>query len=279
MRSGRAPARRVVLLTHGRAEQVGDGVDRVLAVARSAGVDLVVELDEASKHGLDARGAADDADLALVLGGDGTMLRGLQRFLGTGVPVIGVNFGRVGFLCSIDPDELEAGVARAFAGDIETVELPTLTVTTGGTISIAVNDVVVTSSTLGRMVELEWAVGGEDLGRVSCDGLICSTPSGSTAYNLSNGGPVLMWGIDASAVTFVAPHSLHARPLVVPRGREIVVANRTPDVAVTVLADGHPVDHGAPGDRIVIALGPERSLLATLPESTFVSRYRAAFGA
>ena len=69
------------------------------------------------------------------------------------------------------------------------------------------------------MVELEWAVGGEDLGRVPCDGLICSTPSGSTAYNLSNGGPVLMWGLDALATTFVAPHSLHARPLVVPRGQ------------------------------------------------------------
>ena len=69
------------------------------------------------------------------------------------------------------------------------------------------------------MIELDWAIGGEDLGSQPCDGLICSTPSGSTAYNLSNGGPVLVWGLDAMAMTFVAPHSLHARPLVVPRGR------------------------------------------------------------
>jgi NAD+ kinase len=250
----------------------------VFAVARAAGVEVLVEPDEARKHGVDARGDLAAADLALVLGGDGTMLRALQRFLGTATPVIGVNFGRVGFLCSIDRDDLEPGVARALAGDIETVELATLTVESGGATAVAVNDVVVTSATLGRMVELEWAVGGEDLGRVSCDGLICSTPSGSTAYNLSNGGPVLMWGLDACAVTFVAPHSLHARPLVVPRGRALAVANRTADVHVTVLADGHPVTEGGPGSEIAIALGPERSLLATLPEATFVRRYRHAFG-
>src|SRR5258708_13076734 len=81
------------------------------------------------------------------------------------------------------------------------------------------------------MVELEWAVGNEDLGRQPCDGLICSTPSGSTAYNLSNGGPVLVWGLDAMAITFVAPHSLFARPLVVPRGRRLTVTNPTPAVS------------------------------------------------
>ena len=71
------------------------------------------------------------------------------------------------------------------------------------------------------MVELDWQIGDEGLGSVACDGVICSTPTGSTAYNLSNGGPVLVWGLDAMAVTFVAPHSLHARSLVVPRNRDV----------------------------------------------------------
>lgn len=267
-----------MLLTHGRPEQVGDGVARVAAVARAAGVELVIEPDEAAKHGLSQRGDPVGADLALVLGGDGTMLRALQRFLGTETPVLGVNFGRVGFLCAIEPGNLEIDVARAFAGEVVSVELPTLaaqTVASGA--HVAVNDVVVTSAELGRMVELEWAVGGEDLGTVSCDGLICSTPSGSTAYNLSNGGPVLMWGIDATAVTFVAPHSLHARPLVVPRGREIEVWNRTLDVAVAVLVDGHRVCDAGPGQRVTVTLGPSHSLLGTLPGSTFVGRYRTTF--
>jgi NAD+ kinase len=271
------PLRKAVLLTHGRPDQVGDAVERVVAVARSAGVELVVDADEAAKHGLVEHGDPEGADLALVLGGDGTMLRALHRFLGTDIPVLGVNFGRVGFLCAVDRGELEPGVARAFAGELVRVELPTLVVDGVDSSHVAVNDVVVASAALGRMVELEWAIGGEDLGTVSCDGLICATPSGSTAYNLSNGGPVLMWGIDATTVTFVAPHSLHARPLVVPRGRELVVWNRTVDVPVAVLVDGHRIGDAGPGEQVTIALGPSHSLLGTLPGSTFVSRYRATF--
>ena len=278
----RGPFARVAVVTHGRTEQVGDGVQRLVSLARRTGVDLIVTPDEADQHGLSASGDPATAELAVVLGGDGTMLRALRMYLGTGVAVLGVNFGRVGFLSSIQPDQLEEGLARAFAGELEVVELPTLEVDLeegdgrGGT-HVSVTDVVVASAELGRMVELEWAVGGEDLGRVPCDGIICSTPSGSTAYNLSNGGPVLMWGIDAMATTFVAPHSLHARPLVVPRGREVVVWNRTPDVPVALLVDGHRVGEAGPGGRIAIRLGEARSLLATLPEATFVSRYRESF--
>ena len=105
----------------------------------------------------------------------------------------------------------------------------------------------------------------------SCDGIICSTPSGSTAYNLSNSGPVLVWGIDAMATTFVAPHSLHARPLVVPRGKDVVVVNRTPDVAAVVLVDEHRVGEAGPGGLVTVRLGAAHTLLATLPEATFVS--------
>jgi NAD+ kinase len=220
---------------------------------------------------------AEHIDLAVVLGGDGTMLRALNRFLGSGVPVIGVNFGRVGFLASIRPDELEAGLERALRGEYEVVELPTLEVRAGEESRVAVNDVVCTSSSLGRMIELEWSIGGEDLGSLPCDGIICCTPSGSTAYNLSSGGPVLVWGLDAAAVTFVAPHSLHARPLVVPRGREIAVCNKTRDVSVTVIADGHPFAELARGDCASIHLGERWSLLATLPEATFFRRYRDTF--
>jgi NAD+ kinase len=277
----RRPITRASLLTHGRTEQVGNGVERLADVARRAGVELIVTDDEASQHGLAPQGDPADAELVVVLGGDGTMLRALRLYLGTGVPVLGVNFGRVGFLSSMTPDELEDGLTRAFAGELVTVELPTLQSEIGdepgGAPHVAVNDVVVTSGELGRMVELEWAVGGEDLGRVPCDGIICSTPSGSTAYNLSNGGPVLVWGIDALATTFVAPHSLHARPLVVPRGKEVVIWNRTPDVPVVVLVDGHRVGETGPGGRIAIRLGDARSLLATLPEATFVRRYRESF--
>ncbi|MBA2294433.1 MAG: NAD(+)/NADH kinase [Actinobacteria bacterium] len=271
------PITRVVVVTHGRPGQVGDGLDRLVALAARSGVELVIGVEEAERHGVSASGDPAAAELVVVLGGDGTMLRALRAYLGTGVPVLGVNFGRVGFLSALGPDELEGGLARVLAGELEVVELPTLEVGNGGMAHVAVNDVVVTSGEIGRMIELEWAVGGEDLGRVPCDGLICSTPSGSTAYNLSNGGPVLMWGLDALATTFVAPHSLHARPLVVPRGKDVVVWNRTADVPVVVLVDGHRVGEAGRDGSVTVRLGEARTLLGTLPEATFVSRYRESF--
>jgi NAD+ kinase len=140
-----------------------------------------------------------------------------------------------------------------------------------------VNDVVVTSSRPGRMVELGWEVAGEDLGDQPCDGMICCTPSGSTAYNLSNGGPVLMWGLEAMAMTFVAPHSLRARALVVPRGLDLRITNRSKELPVTVLVDGHAVGELERDEEIAVVVGPEHCRLALLPRVTFFTRYHEVF--
>ena len=277
-RSGSA-VRRAAVITHGKPPTIGPALDRLEKVAREAGVELLLPDEEVEKHGVgEPEADLTGADVAVVLGGDGTMLRALQRFLGTDVPVIGVNFGRVGFLASVQQNELESGLARVFSGDYRVVQLTTLDVEANGSRAAAVNDVVVLSSLRGRMIELGWAVGGEDLGVQPCDGMICSTPSGSTAYNLSNGGPVLVWGLDAMVVTFVAPHSLHARPLVVGRDTDLVVGNRSPDIAAIVLVDGHPVGELPPGAHATMRLGPARSGLATLPEQTFFRRYGHHFG-
>jgi NAD+ kinase len=268
---------RAAVVTHGTPGQIGSGFARLQAVAQEHGVELVLPPDEAEKHDVEAAADPASADLVVVLGGDGTVLRALTRFLGTGVPVIGVNFGRVGFLSSMGRRELEAGLARVFAGEYEVVELPTLELEHPDGRAVAVNDVVVASAEIGRMIELELAVGGEELGRQPCDGIICSTPSGSTAYNLSNGGPVLMWGLEAIALTYVAAHSLHARPLVIPPGADVIVWNRSADVEAGVLVDGHRVSTLRKADRAVVRIADERSLLATLPEATFVRRYRQSF--
>jgi NAD+ kinase len=272
--------RRAAVVTHGKPQTIGPALERLEKVAREAGVELLLPGEEVEKHGVGEpkEDLLTTADIAVVLGGDGTMLRALQRFLGTEIPVIGVNFGRVGFLATIQPNELESGLARIFSGDYRVVQLTTLEVDADGTRGAAVNDVVVLSSIRGRMVELAWALGGEDLGVQPCDGLICATPSGSTAYNLSNGGPVLVRGLDAMAVTFIAPHSLHARPMVVPRGLDLEIRNRTPDVPASVLVDGHGLADVATGAPITIRLSEQRSLLATLPEATFFRRYRETFG-
>jgi NAD+ kinase len=267
------------VITHGKPSTIGPALERLEKVAREAGVELLLPDEEVEKHGVgEPEHDLTSADVAVVLGGDGTMLRALQRFLGTNVPVIGVNFGRVGFLASVRQEELESGLARAFSGDYRVLALTTLEVEVKGHRAAAINDAVALSSIKGRMVELAWAVGGEDLGVQPCDGMIAATPSGSTAYNLSNGGPVLVRGLDAMAVTFIAPHSLHVRPMVVPRGLDLVIRNETPDVDVTVLVDGHPLANAGHGAPVVVRLGEQRSLLATLPEATFFRRYRETFG-
>ena len=247
------------MITHGKPPTIGPALERLEKVAHEAGVELLLPDEEVEKHGVGEPAESDltGADIAVVLGGDGTMLRALQRFLGTPVPVIGVNFGRVGFLASIQQNELESGLARVFSGDYRVVQLTTLDVEAPGARAAAVNDVVVLSSIRGRMVELAWSIGGEEL---------------------SNGGPVLVRGLDAMAVTFIAPHSLHVRPLVVPRGLDLEIRNRTPDVAASVLVDGHMLVEVGTDAPIRIGLGEQRSLLAVLPETTFFRRYRETFG-
>jgi NAD+ kinase len=259
------PVRRAaVLTTHGRRDTVERAHERLEEAARAAGVELV--------------GIEDGApDVVVVLGGDGTMLRALRATLDTPTPVFGINFGRVGFLTTASGAELDAALDRVFTGDVRVVELCTLRARLGGDEEAAINDVVVTSSRPGRMVELGWEIGGEELGDQSCDGMICCTPSGSTAYNLSNGGPVMMWGLDAMAMTFVAPHSLHARPLVVPRGLELRVANRSQGGRVTVLVDGHELGELLPGEELEVAVGERKCLLGLLPDVSFFTRYHSVF--
>jgi len=272
------PIRTAAVVTHGRVETIGDGLERLHAVAEHNDVTLLFPKEEREKHGLPP--ADDDvkkADLVIVLGGDGTMLRTLDRFIDSGIPVFGVNYGRVGFLTSVSAAELENGVERAFSGDYRLLELPTLEVEADGKRRAAINDIVLISSTHGRVVELNWQVDGEDYGNVACDGMVCSTAIGSTAYNLSNGGPVLVWGIDVMSITFVAPHTLAARPLVIPRGQSLLAENVTADIPISVLVDGYPLTELGFGERAEVTFGEKRGLLALLPEVTFVRRFREIF--
>jgi len=254
---------RAALVTNGRPETDSTAASIVERVAAEGGVELV-ELEA-------------DADVVVSLGGDGTMLRALRAKLGSGTPVFGFNFGRVGFLTSAPGDQLELVLPRVFAGDFEIVALCTLEARLPGDTQTAVNDIVATSARPGRMIELGWEIGGETLADQPCDGIICSTPSGSTAYNLSNGGPVMMWGLDAMAITFVAPHSLHARPIVVPPGQSLRISNLTAGGSVSVLADGQGCAELATGETLEVTLGSEKSLLAHLPEVSFFTRYHDVF--
>jgi NAD+ kinase len=231
----------------------------------------------ADRHGVEVVDRPADSDLLVVLGGDGTMLRALHLVLGSPTPCLGVNYGRVGFLTAISGDDLEGGLERAFAGDYSVLEIPTVVADGGGQPVVGVNDIVLTSALLGRMALLEWSVDGESLGELGCDGAIVATSTGSTAYNLSAGGPVLAWGLDGFVVSFVSPHSLHARPMVLGRPHVLGLANRSDDVPVQVIVDGHNSSRLEPGGRLQLHMGEQSARLARLRGASFFTRYRETF--
>ncbi|MGN6379267.1 MAG: NAD(+)/NADH kinase [Gaiellales bacterium] len=254
---------RVSVLMHGRPQRVGEARGRLAAVAERCGVAVV------DRH--------EQSDLLVVLGGDGTMLRALHLVLDQQTPCLGVNFGRVGFLTAIEGADLESGLERAFAGDFTVVDIPTIEADDGVSRVIGINDVVLTSSLLGRMALVEWSVDDESLGVLGCDGVIVATSTGSTAYNLSAGGPALAWGLDGFVVSFVSPHSLHVRPMVLGRPHVLELANRSDDVPVQVIVDGHIHGRLDPGGRLSLHLGERSARLARLSGSSFFSRYRETF--
>jgi NAD+ kinase len=274
--------RSVTVFSHSRPHDTGGALRRIAELASEAGVEVRLPRDEIEKHGL-VPGAVEaqpdaETDLALVLGGDGTILTHLRRFAGTGVPVFAVNYGAIGFLATVEPWEHEEGVRRAFEGEFDVMELPALIAATADGEQIGVNDISFHRRYDGRVAELAYTVEGEELGEVRCDGLVVSTPAGSTGYNLANGGPVLAWGVEGFIVSFIAPHTLTARALVVAPGDRLEVTNRSGSGEVDVITDGHLVGSLAPEASMPIRFVHRQALLAQTPGATFYHRLRDKFG-
>lgn len=279
-------SRGVTVLSHQRPDQTRHAMERLLTAARATGVELRLDRDEAEKFGLEAEpgviavGAhpTQDVSLCVALGGDGTILRALRRYAGTGVPVFAVNFGEVGFLSTIEPEAVEHnGFEQAFAGNFDHLALPAIAFEVGDGVQMAINDVSIQRRIGNRVATLAYGLGGEEVGSVRCDGLVVCTPAGSTGYNLANGGPVLAWGVEGYGVSFIAPHSLNARALVVAPHDVLHVHNRSED-AVDISVDGRPVSQIEPGEEVHARFLRESAVLAQLPESSFYRRLREKFG-
>jgi NAD+ kinase len=277
--------RRAAVVTHRRPRDTHDAVLQLMEIARARRITLQLTPDEASKHEVEAGPFVEvvaelspDVDLCVVLGGDGTILTALRRYAGSGVPVFAVNYGEVGFLATIDPDGLAEDFARAFAGEFDTIELPTISVGRPDGTWSALNDISVHRKAGLRVADLAYALAGEEIGRVRCDGLVVATPQGSTGYNLANGGPVLAWGVEGYVVSFIAPHSLTARALVVAPTDELTINNASREEPVEVHVDGRPTLELPPGEDIHIAFGGAHGTLAQLPGASFYHRLRERFG-
>ena len=279
------PPRSIVLFTRRNPEGTADAVRRLAEMCAEAGIELRIPAEEVDKLNLASQlpGAtlgADPAepDLAVVLGGDGTILSALRRYIGRDVPVFAMNFGEIGFLATVERDGLDAGFARALSGDFEVLELPALTVTTSSGDEVAVNDISFHRRQDLRVAELGYSVVGEELGEVRCDGLVVATPAGSTGYNLANGGPVLAWGVSGYVVSFITPHTLTARALVVAPNDVLQVVNRSKSDPVDLTTDGRRVCALEPQERVEVRFGEGLARLAQMPGATFYKRMRDKFG-
>jgi NAD+ kinase len=273
------------VFTHRRADDVHGALGQMIDAAARLGWTLRFTPEETAKLRLSPRegvqldaAVARDADLCLVLGGDGTILYALRQYAGTGVPVFAVNFGEVGFLATIDPDGVAEGLGRAFAGDFDTLTLPGIEIDDGERRWLAMNDVSFHRQQGLRVADLAFDVGEDEVGRVRCDGLVIATPAGSTGYNLANGGPVMAWGVEGLAVSFIAPHSLTARALVVAPQDAIHVRNRSREEPVDVSADGRPICELAPGGGLTARFHDGLGTLAQTHDASFYHRLREKFG-
>ena len=223
----------------------------------------------------------DSADLAIAIGGDGTMLYASHLARESGTPILGVNRGRLGFLADITPDEMLASVQQVLSGNYlkdSRLLLKARLGTADGDEMLAygLNDVVIQRRGTGGMVDFSTSVAGQYVNTHSGDGLICATPTGSTAYALSCGGPILEPQLDAIALVPICPHTLTDRPIVIPAAQEIeIVLLRRDDSLAEITVDGGHLGTLRPGDTLRVAAARQRITLLHPPGHDFYSILRS----
>jgi NAD+ kinase len=265
------PVRRVgiVAKSHLRAAtphlvQIGEwlaarGIEAIFETATAA------LMPAAARNVLDKQALASNTDMVLVLGGDGTLLSMADCIgdAGSHVPILGVNFGSLGFLTEVTLSELYAALDAAVSGTAHVEERLMLRSTTerGGRLfdeQIALNDAVITKTARSRMIDLSVSVGDDFVTRVKADGLIIATPTGSTAYNLAAGGPIVQPNVDALILTPIAPHTLTNRPIVIPADSVVrVQPNMEERDEVFITFDGQAGFQLQAGDVITVGRAPK----------------------
>lgn len=259
-------------------------IDRLRQSASEHNVDVTVEENAGSgpQPSLDLE--HEPVDLVVALGGDGTFLRAGRIVVGTDIPILGINLGRLGFLTAIPESYLEGGLHQVLSGEAEIEHRFRLRATietddvSRPDVFFALNDVVIHTSGAARVTPLTLSVGDqgemEEVGSFAADGVILSTPTGSTAYSMSAGGPIIAPEVEAVVVTPICPHSLAVRPLVVPAHQFVGVGSLDPSADHQVTIDGQVVLSLSPGERVVVARAEHPLTLVRLPGQTFFKTMR-----
>lgn len=277
--------RRIGIIGNARYAELPGLLGRLGAAQSRLGIDFLVE-DELAKcwpDGVEHSPLTErsELDVLLTFGGDGTLLRG-ARFLGErDVPILGVNLGRVGFLATATAETLEFAVDEFAAGRyvIENRHMLGCSIVgkegreTPG--EVALNDVVVHKAGVARVIHVRVRLDDEDIGQYSADGIIVATPTGSTAYSLSAGGPIVMPSVDALVITAICPHTLAVRPLVVPGGARVTIEPVPPHVdEVFVSYDGQIGTTLEQGGSIVVTRLGRALRLVRVGDAGFFQRVR-----
>lgn len=283
-------ARNILVVAHALREETVNAARRVAEALEASGARPVfaagdrAELDSALDHVPGIATLGEDVDvseleLAIVLGGDGTILRAAELVRGGTAPVLGINMGHVGFLAEIERDDMDEAVRRAITGEYAVEERLALAVTVVDAASRAIyqtwalNEATIEKASRERMLEVVVEIDGRPLSTFGCDGMVIATPTGSTAYNFSAGGPVVWPTVAAMVVVPLSAHALFAKPLVV--GPEASVAievlERTNGTGI-LWCDGRRSHELPPGARVVVHASPEPVRLARLHPAAFTDR-------
>ncbi|MEX2583751.1 MAG: NAD(+)/NADH kinase [Gemmatimonadota bacterium] len=275
--------RRVGLVGHARYASLDATLERVVDFGRAHEMELFFE-DELLPMSSGGERLADELlstlDLLITLGGDGTLLRGARLVAPLGIPVLGINLGRLGFLTSLSRGELASGLDDLVAGRTMLDERLVLRVeaqTVGGAIHgeyLALNDVVLHRGGVARMIRMKVHAHNEEVGTYSADGIILATPTGSTAYSLSAGGPIVPPSLDCIIATPICPHTLAVRPLILSSSEKITVEVLSPSEPLILTIDGQQGASLMPGDRLIVQRAKTPLRLVRFPGQTFFSTLR-----
>ena len=285
--------RKVLLVAHPRRQEAHDVAAAVVERLHAAGIEVVVQRNEATAVKLaqhpgvtlvdDGNEAAVGCELVCVLGGDGTILRGAEVSRGTGAPLLGVNLGHVGFLAEAEREDIDATVEHIVAKTYSVEERMTLEVSAhvnGDPVytSWALNEVTVEKANRERMLEVVAEIDGRPLTTWGCDGVVVATPTGSTAYAFSAGGPVVWPDVEALLLVPISAHALFARPLVLGPNSHLAL-EVVPDTLGTgaLWCDGRRAVDLPPGARIEVVRSQTPVRLARLSTSPFTDRLVAKF--
>lgn len=276
--------KRVVVITHGESTVAATALREALALLWRAGIDVLALRSEWDKHGALLNGPPratpitgsselEEVDLCLVLGGDGTMLRGFHLTRDLAIPVAGVNLGRVGFLTTVPKEDLSAGLERFLAGEFRKFPLLGLEARFESETYRASNDVVVCKGGRSTACSLALTINGVTLFEVQCDGVVVGTPAGSSAYSLAAGGPLLGIEVDAYVISLVAAHAAGVRPVVAAPSDVLEIINMDRE-DVFLDADGLRVRSLPAGAVVRVETCPQMTSLALLEGDSLYHHFR-----